>query len=129
MAEEAVSSPVARGGRARLVLGSLSLVAMIVLLRTLPVTDWLLAFVAWVQGAGTAGMAGFVAAYVAACVFFLPAFLLTLGAGFVYGVVTGSVPIEEYMKPANILKIVGVRGMAKAMLGRVRSRRSARDAA
>ena len=45
------------------------------------------------------------------------------------GVVTGSVPIEEYMKPANILKIVGVRGMAKAMLGRVRSRRSARDAA
>jgi len=92
MAEEAVSPPVAGGGgRARLVIGGLALVAAVVLVRFLPVTDWLLAFVAWVQGAGTAGMAGFVAAYVAACVFFLPAFLLTLGAGFVYGVVTGSV--------------------------------------
>jgi uncharacterized membrane protein YdjX (TVP38/TMEM64 family) len=90
MAEEAVSSPVARGGRARLVVGGLALVAVIVLLRTLPVTDWLLAFVAWIRGAGTTGMAVFVAAYVAACVFFLPAFLLTLGAGFAYGVVTGS---------------------------------------
>jgi len=92
MAEEAVSPPVAGGGgRARLAIGGLTLVAVVVLVRLLPVTDWLLAFVAWVQGAGTAGMAGFVAAYVAACVFFLPAFLLTLGAGFVYGVVTGSV--------------------------------------
>jgi hypothetical protein len=39
------------------------------------------------------------------------------------------VPVEEYMKPANILKIVGFRGMAKAMIGRMRSRRAARDAA
>lgn len=90
MAEEAVSSAVARGGRGRLVVGGLALVAVIALVRTLPVTDWLLAFVAWIRGAGTTGMAVFVAAYVAACVFFLPAFLLTLGAGFAYGVVTGS---------------------------------------
>ena len=90
MPEEAVSSPVAGGGRARLVVGGLALVALIVLVRSLPVTDWLLAFVAWIRGAGTTGMAVFVAAYVAACVFFLPAFLLTLGAGFAYGVVTGS---------------------------------------
>jgi pyruvate/2-oxoglutarate dehydrogenase complex dihydrolipoamide dehydrogenase (E3) component/uncharacterized membrane protein YdjX (TVP38/TMEM64 family) len=90
MAQEAVSSPVAGSGRARLVVGGLVLVALIVLVRTLPVTDWLLAFVAWIRGAGTTGMAVFVAAYVAACVFFLPAFLLTLGAGFAYGVVTGS---------------------------------------
>jgi len=45
------------------------------------------------------------------------------------GVVTGSVPVEEYMKPSNIMRIVGFRGMAKAMFGRMRSRRAARDAA
>jgi uncharacterized membrane protein YdjX (TVP38/TMEM64 family) len=35
-------------------------------------------------------MAVFVAAYVGACVFFLPAFILTLGAGFAWGVGTGA---------------------------------------
>jgi pyruvate/2-oxoglutarate dehydrogenase complex dihydrolipoamide dehydrogenase (E3) component/uncharacterized membrane protein YdjX (TVP38/TMEM64 family) len=100
MAEQAVSPPVARepreerrpgGGRTRLVVGLLGLVALIAVLRALPVTDYLLAFVSWIRGAGPAGMAGFVVAYIVACVFFLPAFLLTLGAGFAYGVLTGSV--------------------------------------
>src|SRR6185503_11458480 len=96
----AVSPPVARGpreerrpggGRTRLVVGLLGFVALIAVLRALPVTDYLLAFVSWIRGAGPAGMAVFVVAYVVACVFFLPAFLLTLGAGFAYGVLTGSV--------------------------------------
>ena len=91
MAQEAVSPPVARGGgRARLVVGALGVLALIVALRTLPVTDYLLSFVAWIRDAGPTGMAVFIAAYVAACVFLLPAFLLTLGAGFAYGVATGS---------------------------------------
>jgi pyruvate/2-oxoglutarate dehydrogenase complex dihydrolipoamide dehydrogenase (E3) component/uncharacterized membrane protein YdjX (TVP38/TMEM64 family) len=91
MAEGAASAPaVEGGGRARLVIAAVVLVAVVALLRTLPVTDYLLAFVAWVRGAGAAGMAVFVGAYVAACVLFLPAFVLTLGAGFAYGVPLGS---------------------------------------
>jgi pyruvate/2-oxoglutarate dehydrogenase complex dihydrolipoamide dehydrogenase (E3) component/uncharacterized membrane protein YdjX (TVP38/TMEM64 family) len=92
MAQGVASSPaVEGGGRGRLVLAGVLLVAVVALLRALPVTDYLLAFVAWVRGAGPTGMAVFIGAYVAACVLFLPAFVLTLGAGFAYGVPLGSV--------------------------------------
>jgi hypothetical protein len=47
----------------------------------LPTGQWLLDFVAWIRGAGAFGAAVFVAAYVAACVLFLPGSILTLGAG------------------------------------------------
>ena len=36
------------------------------------------------------------------------------------GVLTGVVPIREYFAPGNQLKIIGVRGMAKVMLNKVR---------
>ena len=91
MAQEAPAAALAEGGgRRRLVVVGAALLVLVTLLRTLPVTEYLLAFVAWIRGAGPAGMAVFIAAYVVACVFFLPAFLLTLGAGFAYGVATGS---------------------------------------
>ena len=91
MAQEAVSPPAARGGgRTRLVVGALVVLALLAGLRALPVTDYLLSFVAWVRDAGPSGMAVFVAAYVAACVLLLPAFILTLGAGFAYGITTGA---------------------------------------
>ncbi len=51
---------------------------------------YLLGFVAWVQSAGAAGMLAFALAYVLATVLFLPGSILTLGAGFVYGVGIGS---------------------------------------
>jgi 2-polyprenyl-6-methoxyphenol hydroxylase-like FAD-dependent oxidoreductase len=37
------------------------------------------------------------------------------------GVMTGAVPIDEFFTPRNLLRLIGVRGMAKAMLGRRRS--------
>src|SRR5258705_4975524 len=84
-------APVARGGdRGRLVGAVLGLVAVVAILRTLRVTNSLLAFVSWIRDAGPAGLVAFVLAYIAACIFFLPAFVLTLGAGFAYGVTTGS---------------------------------------
>jgi 2-polyprenyl-6-methoxyphenol hydroxylase-like FAD-dependent oxidoreductase len=36
------------------------------------------------------------------------------------GVVTGAVPLDDYMTPGNLLKVIGVRGMARVMLGRLR---------
>lgn len=56
----------------------------------LPLDRWLLALVEWVRGAGAAGAVAYVTAYVAACVAFVPGSLLTLGAGFAYGVVRGT---------------------------------------
>ena len=44
----------------------------------------------WISGLGTWGSIAFVFFYVAACILFLPGSLLTLGGGFVFGVVKGS---------------------------------------
>jgi len=78
-----------RGGRGRLLLLVLAAVAVAAALRFLPVNQWLLGFVAWIRGAGTAGLAIFLVAYVVACVLLLPGLVLTLGAGFAYGVAVG----------------------------------------
>src|SRR2546425_4464723 len=89
--EAVVGTPQAasRGGRGRLLLLVLAAVAAAAVLRFLPVNQWLLGFVAWIRGAGTAGMAVFLVAYVVACVLLLPGLVLALGAGFAYGVAVG----------------------------------------
>ncbi len=88
MTAEPPPSP-ARGGRSRLVLLALAALALVVAFRVLPVNEWLLGFVGWIRGAGVAGMAVFLVAYVVACVLLLPGLILTLGAGFAYGVGVG----------------------------------------
>src|SRR5262245_62345090 len=79
----------ARGGWLHLVLLTLAVLALLALFRALPVNQWLLGFVGWIRGAGLVGMAVFVVAYVVACVLLLPGLILTLGAGFAYGVAAG----------------------------------------
>src|SRR5262249_28592490 len=79
-------------GRRRLARGAVGItlvVAVVALSRGLPADRYLLAFVAWVRESGRTGMAAFAAAYVGACVLLLPASVLTLGAGFAYGVGPG----------------------------------------
>jgi uncharacterized membrane protein YdjX (TVP38/TMEM64 family) len=49
---------------------------------------------AWIENLGPAGMGVYAALYMVACVFFVPGSLLTLGAGAIYGVVTGSVLVS-----------------------------------
>lgn len=44
----------------------------------------------WVQGQGAVGVIVFTAVYILATVLFIPGSILTLGAGFVYGVVMGT---------------------------------------
>ena len=56
----------------------------------LPVADWAIALVAWIRGAGLAGVLVFAAVYVAATVTMLPGSLLTLGTGFAYGPLIGT---------------------------------------
>jgi uncharacterized membrane protein YdjX (TVP38/TMEM64 family) len=68
-------------------LGAAAVVAALVLL---PVNQWLLALVERIQGMGPLGAAVFVVAYVAATVLLLPGSILTLGAGFAYGPVYGT---------------------------------------
>ena len=48
----------------------------------------------WIKGLGPVGMVVFGGLYVFACIFFIPGSLLTLGAGSIYGVVTGSILVS-----------------------------------
>lgn len=75
------------GKRVAAVVGICGLIAA---LWTFPVDRYLLGLVEWIEGAGPAGAAVYVLVYALATVFFLPGSLLTLGAGFAYGVVKGT---------------------------------------
>lgn len=48
----------------------------------------------WISGLGALGILIFIALYILACVLFLPGFILTLGAGVVFGVVKGSIAVS-----------------------------------
>jgi uncharacterized membrane protein YdjX (TVP38/TMEM64 family) len=60
----------------------------------LPVKSYLYDFLDLVSGLGIWGPVVFGAAYVVACVLFVPGSLLTLGAGFVFGVVVGTITVS-----------------------------------
>jgi uncharacterized membrane protein YdjX (TVP38/TMEM64 family) len=59
--------------------------AVVILFKTLPVKDWLVAFQGYVKGLGFAGYVLFAVVYALCCVLFVPASILTLGAGAIYG--------------------------------------------
>ena len=40
-----------------------------------------------------------------------------------FGVLTGAVPVAEYFAPRNLARVVGLGGMARMMLGRLRAPR------
>jgi uncharacterized membrane protein YdjX (TVP38/TMEM64 family) len=66
-----------------------AIAGLIVLFRALPIADWLKSFQAWVQHLGPTGYLLYALVYAAACVLFVPASVLTLGAGAIYGLATG----------------------------------------
>ncbi len=75
------------------------LLAFLVAAALLPVHAWMTAFIEWVRGAGWMGALGFGVIYILACVLMLPGSILTLGAGFVYGPVYGTLLVS----PASVI--------------------------
>lgn len=78
----------------RLGLWAVALVAVVVLGRVLDVPALLEAALAWLTGLGAWGPAIFVLLYVGVTVLLLPAVVLTLGAGAVFGVAQGFVAVS-----------------------------------
>ena len=60
----------------------------------LDVNTYLRALLDWIRDQGPAGVVAFAAVYIAATVLFVPGSILTLGAGFVYGVVWGTLYVS-----------------------------------
>ena len=63
--------------------------ALAVLFATLPVGDWLKQFQAWVRDLGPSGYLLYALVYAVCVVLFVPASILTLGAGAIYGTAVG----------------------------------------
>jgi uncharacterized membrane protein YdjX (TVP38/TMEM64 family) len=68
--------------------------ALLILGWRLPLQDWLGSFVDWASGTGVAGLVAFAIIYMVAAVLFLPASILTLGAGAVFGILRGTVVVS-----------------------------------
>lgn len=82
--------PMGRGNAWRAALLALIVAGVAAALWLLPVNRWLGSLLEWVQRIGPWGPAVVAAFYVAACVFFLPGSVLTLAAGFLFGIWLGT---------------------------------------
>jgi uncharacterized membrane protein YdjX (TVP38/TMEM64 family) len=76
------------------ILFALVLILLIAASRMLPLTAWLKSFNQWVSGIGPAGVVIFIVVYVIATVLFAPGSILTIGAGFVFGLGLGVVAVS-----------------------------------
>ncbi len=70
------------------------IIGLIVTSRLLPVTDWLKSFNQWVAGMGPIGVVIFILVYVLATVLFVPGSVLTIGAGFIFGLGLGVLAVS-----------------------------------
>ncbi|MHC4646502.1 MAG: TVP38/TMEM64 family protein [Planctomycetota bacterium] len=78
----------------KLIIAAVVIVALVVAIFLLPVKDWLINALEWTRRLGYWAPAFVAAFYVVACVLFLPGSVLTLGAGFLFKVVLGTVTVS-----------------------------------
>ena len=78
----------------KLVGAAAAVIVLVVLFKTFNVQEILRASLDWIQGLGPLGPVVFIVIYICATVFFLPGSILTLGAGFVYGLFTGFIIVS-----------------------------------
>ena len=73
---------------------AIALIGLVIAAFTLPIVDWLAAFFAWVQANPAIAWAVFIVFYVGAVVLMLPGSILTLGAGYLFGLGYGFVIVS-----------------------------------
>ena len=96
-----------------------AIVALVVAVRLLPIGRWLGEFQEWVKGMGAAGMVLYGAVYIAAVVLFVPGIVLTLGAGFLFGLGRGIVLVSIASTIAAALAFLVARYFARATVERM----------
>lgn len=79
---------------ARIALVVVAVALLFFVLRWLNVREALIGALEWIRGLGAIGPLIFILLYVLATVLFVPGSILTLGAGFVFGVVRGSILVS-----------------------------------
>ncbi|MGZ4871437.1 MAG: TVP38/TMEM64 family protein [Candidatus Angelobacter sp.] len=72
---------------------------MILLASVLPFLRWMVDFIQWAKGMGLAGGALYAVVYILGTALFFPGLPLTLGAGFLYGAIIGTLVVS----PASVV--------------------------
>ena len=99
--EQSLSSDERRGKQVTLaifgykaIVWAIIIVALITGTILLPVKDWLIRALEWTGGLGIWGPVFVAAFYIVACVLLLPGSILTLGAGFLFKVIVGTITVS-----------------------------------
>ena len=79
----------------KLLLAVAVIIAIGVAVRFLPLADWLHTFQMYVRGLGAAGYVLYALVYAACIVLLIPASLLSIGAGAIFGVLAGSIVVAS----------------------------------
>lgn len=72
----------------------LAIAGLAVAARFVPLTDYIRSILSWAEGLGVWGPVVVAAVYVPACVLFVPGSVLTLGAGALFGLVSGTIAVS-----------------------------------
>src|SRR6516165_1163788 len=92
------------------------IIALLTAVRVLPVADWLTRFNYWVAHLGIWGVLLFILVYILATVLFFPASILTIGAGFIFGVLLGTVTVSIASTTGAALAFLIARYFARDMI-------------
>lgn len=83
-----------RSGFRRVIFLILMVIVLAVGLKFLPVNDYLARVLEWARGLGPWGPVVVGALYVPACILMLPGLIISLGSGFLFGVVAGTIAVS-----------------------------------
>jgi uncharacterized membrane protein YdjX (TVP38/TMEM64 family) len=88
-------------------------IGLLVVMRFLPVTHWLHTFNNWIGKMGIAGIFIFIAVYAAATVLLAPGVILTIGAGFAFGLWKGFLAVSAGATIGAALAFLVARSIAR----------------
>ncbi len=91
---DAMASRERKNAIVRFIILAAMLVVLFLAMKFLPVQQWLKNFNAWVTHMGVAGMLIFIVVYAAATVLLAPGSILTIGAGFAFGLWKGFLAVS-----------------------------------
>jgi uncharacterized membrane protein YdjX (TVP38/TMEM64 family) len=102
--------------RVQLILLVTAATAVVAAIALLPVSEWMQRLAEWIEGAGLVGAVVYAATYVVATVLLLPASLLTLGAGFAYGPLAGTLLVSPVSVMAATIAFLLGRTVARGWI-------------
>ena len=82
-----------RASYIKVILAVVAVAALVIAFHFLPIAAWLLSFQAWVRHLGPVGYVVYVLMYAVCVAALVPASLLTLGAGAIFGIVGGTIVV------------------------------------